>query len=73
MTEAYTFTRWLMQYRDEETAVGDLARRVAADLDWTDPPTLTALESALLGAGCSQATLQVARRAWRRYCADRPG
>jgi len=37
---------------------------------WTDPPTLAALESQLLGAGSSQATLDAARRAWRRYASD---
>ncbi len=70
MTGRFPFTRWLLQYRKEATAVGDLARRVAGDPEWTDPPTLAALESQLSGAGLPQATLDVARRAWRRYLSD---
>lgn len=66
----YTFTKWLLQYQRDTTAVGDLARRVAHDPEWTDPLTLAALESQLLGAGCPQAILDVARRAWRRYASD---
>jgi len=66
----YTFTRWLLQYQKEATAVGDLARQVARDPEWTDPKTLAALESQLSGAGSPQATLDVARRAWRRYACD---
>ena len=65
-----TFTKWLMQYRGEDTAVGDLARRVAADPEWTDPPALSALESVLRGAGYAEPILDVARRAWRRYASD---
>jgi hypothetical protein len=71
MADAYTFTRWLMQYRAEETALGDLARQVSEDAEWQDPQSLAALESTLQGAGCSQVVLQQARRAWRRYAADR--
>jgi hypothetical protein len=70
MAEVLRFTKWLMQYRGEETALGDLARQVAQDPEWQDPGSLAALESALQGAGCSMATLQTARRAWRRYLAD---
>ena len=66
----YTFTKWLLQYQREATAVGDLARQVARDPEWTDPTTLGALESQLLGAGSPQAILDVARRAWRRYASD---
>jgi hypothetical protein len=66
----YTFTKWLLRYQGETTAVGDLARQVARDPEWTDPATLTLLESQLLGAGSPQATLDVARRAWRRYASD---
>jgi len=66
----YTFTKWLLQRQKEATAVGDLARQVARDPEWTDPKTLAALESQLSGAGSPQATLDVARRAWRRYASD---
>jgi hypothetical protein len=62
-----------MQYRGEETVLGDLARRVAADAEWENPQSLAALESSLQGAGCSPDFLQFARRAWRRYSGDRPG
>jgi hypothetical protein len=65
-----TFTKWLMQYRGEETAFGDFARAVAQDPEWEDPRSLPSLESHLQGAGCSHATLETARRAWRRYAAD---
>jgi hypothetical protein len=74
--ERLSFTRWLAQYRGEQTAVGDLARQAARDSEWTDPPTLQALESALQGAGCTPDTLATARRAWQRYASDagpRPG
>ncbi len=67
-----TFTKWLLQHRGEETAIGDLARQVARDTEWTDPRTLSALESELLGAGCPQTVLETARRAWHRYVADAP-
>jgi hypothetical protein len=70
MDGGYTFTKWLLQYQREPTAVGDLARQVARDPEWIDPPTLTVLESQLSGAGSPQATLDVARRAWRRYASD---
>jgi hypothetical protein len=66
------FTKWLLQYRSEKTAFGDLARTVAQDPEWQDPPTLESLESQLLGAGRPGATLETARRAWRRYVGDRP-
>jgi hypothetical protein len=66
------FTKWLLQYRSEKTALGDLARSVAQDHEWQDPPTLESLESQLLGAGRSRAILETARRAWRRYVGDRP-
>jgi hypothetical protein len=66
----YTFTKWLLQRQKEATAVGDLARQVARDPEWTDPKTLAALESQLSGAGSPQATLDVARRAWRRFASD---
>ncbi len=72
MGDGLTFTKWLLQHRAEETAIGDLARRVAADPEWTDPRTLSALESVLLGAGCSESVMGTARRAWRRYTADAP-
>ncbi len=70
--DVLTFTKWLLQHRAEETAIGDLARQVARDPEWTDPATLPALESALLGAGCPKHVLETARRAWRRYTADAP-
>jgi hypothetical protein len=70
MDGRYNFTKWLLRYQGEATAVGDLARQVARDPEWTDPVTLTGLESQLLGAGSPQATLDVARRAWRRYASD---
>ncbi len=70
MTDGATFTRWLMQYRGEETAFGEFARAVVQDPEWQDPSSLGALESQLQGAGCSHATLETARRAWRRYAAD---
>ncbi len=70
MAEVAAFTKWLQQYRGEATAVGDFARAVARDPEWEDPRSLPALESQLQGGGCSHATLETARRAWRRYAAD---
>lgn len=70
MAEVAAFTKWLQQYRGEATAFGDFARAVARDPEWEDPRSLPALESQLQGAGCSLATLEIARRAWRRYTAD---
>ena len=70
MPNRLPFTRWLLQYRGEATAVGDLARQVARDHEWTDPPSLAALESQLSGAGCGQVVLDTARRAWRRFASD---
>lgn len=70
MAEAAAFTKWLQQYQGEMTAFGDFARAVARDPEWEDPRSLPALESQLQGAGCSHATLETARRAWRRYAAD---
>ncbi len=67
------FTKWLLQYQREATAIGDLARQVARDPEWMDPPSLTALESQLSGAGCSGTVLETARRAWRRYASDAGG
>ncbi len=73
MATPLPFTKWLRQYRGEATAVGDLARQVARDHEWADPPSLAALESQLSGAGCSQAVLATARRAWHRYASDARG
>ena len=70
MAGRYTFTKWLLQYQRDATAIGDLARQVAHDPEWTDPPTLAALESQLSGAGAPRATMDIARRAWRRYASD---
>ncbi len=70
MTGKFPFTKWLLQFQRDATAVGDLARQVARDPEWTDPATLAALESQLLGAGSSRAVVDVARRAWRRYASD---
>jgi hypothetical protein len=67
---ATNFTKWLLQYRGEETALGDFARAVAQDPEWEDPRSLASLESQVQGAGCSRTTLESARRAWRRYVAD---
>jgi hypothetical protein len=66
----FPFTRWLLQHQKEATALGDLARQVARDTEWSDPSSLAGMESQLLGAGSSQAVLDVARRAWRRYASD---
>jgi hypothetical protein len=70
MADAPSFTKWLLQYRGEKTAFGDFARAVARDPEWDDPRSLAALESQVQGAGWSHATLETARRAWRRYAAD---
>jgi len=70
MADASGFTKWLLQYRGEKTAFGDFARAVAQDPEWENPRSLPALESLLQGAGCAHATLETARRAWRRYAAD---
>ncbi len=71
-SRGFTFTKWLVQFRGEHTALGDFARQVARDTDWQDPPSLAALESALLGAGRPPGEMQTARRAWLRYTGDRP-
>jgi hypothetical protein len=70
MADAATFTKWLRQYRGEATAIGDFARAVERDPEWEDPRNLPALESFLQGAACVHATLETARRAWRRYSGD---
>ncbi len=70
MAGALTFTTWLFQHRGEQSVFGDFARAVARDTEWENPSSLAALESQLQGAGCSHATLEVARRAWRRFTAD---
>jgi hypothetical protein len=73
MANRLPFSKWLLQYQGEATAVGDLARQVARDPEWADPPSLAALESQLSGAGCARAVLETARRAWRRYASDAGG
>jgi hypothetical protein len=70
VTTRYSFTKWLMQFQRESTAIGDLARRIARDTEWQDPSSSDAMESQLSGAGVSAETVQVARRAWRRYASD---
>jgi hypothetical protein len=73
MATRFTFTKWLQQFQNESTAIGDLARQVAVDTEWQDPVTIASVESQLSGAGYSQPLLEVARRAWRRYISDASG
>ena len=70
MASTSGFTKWLLQHRGEKSAFGDFARAVARDPEWDDPGSLAALESMLQGAACAHATLETARRAWRRFAAD---
>jgi hypothetical protein len=73
MATRFTFTRWLQQFQQDSTAIGDLARQVVRDTEWQDPTTLAAMESQLSGAGCALPLLEVARRAWNRYISDAAG
>ena len=62
------FRAWLLQFRRDESALGDLARDVLADPDWPrGPGSLARFEAHLEDAGACDEAAGALREAWARY------
>lgn len=62
------FTAWLAQHMADPGAVGELARRAAADPDWPESPDrLPTFTEYLERSGATRTVLQDLTDAWIRY------
>lgn len=62
------FRTWLRQFRDDESAIGDLARDVLDDPDWPrGRGSLTRYVEHLEEAGAVDDAIATLRAAWERY------
>ncbi|MFE5861654.1 YozE family protein [Streptomyces virginiae] len=62
------FTAWLLQHVTDQSAVGALARKAAADPDWPEgPDRLQTFTAYLEGRGATRTALQDLTDAWIRY------
>lgn len=70
------FVTWLKKFESEESAIGDLARDVKADIDtnFSEFPIgendHDAIRDHLYDAGASDAALETFEKAWARYKSD---
>ena len=67
-----SFTRWLKQFEDEDNAIGDLAREVAADCDWPADQDLLGLVAHLEGIGACDDAIRALVKAHARWVAEQP-
>ncbi|MFG2232688.1 YozE family protein [Streptomyces sp. NPDC048723] len=62
------FTAWLLRHVTDQGAIGDLARKAAADPDWPeDPNRLQTFTDHMEHGGATQTALQNLTDAWIRY------
>ncbi|MFD3441887.1 YozE family protein [Streptomyces sp. NPDC058685] len=62
------FTAWLALHVTDQDAVGELARRAAADPDWPEgPDRLATFTDHLESGGATPTALQSLTDAWIRY------
>ncbi|MFH9016381.1 YozE family protein [Streptomyces sp. NPDC017943] len=68
------FRRWLVQFEQAATPLGDLARLAAADRAWPDGPNrLPTYINYMERAGASTSALQALLDAWVLYAAEESG
>ncbi|MER6320201.1 YozE family protein [Streptomyces sp. NPDC001581] len=62
------FTAWLLRHVTDQDALGELARRAAADPDWPEEPNrLETFTEHMENGRATQAALQDLTNAWVRY------
>lgn len=62
------FTAWLLRQVTDQGAIGELARKAAADPDWPEgPDRLETFTDHLEGGGATRTALQSLTDAWIRY------
>lgn len=64
---AHSFRAWLVQFEDEKTALGDLARDVAADSDFPRTGGSRAMRAYLEDVGANDRVFDVLDRAWVQF------
>ena len=62
-----TFKRWLLQFKNEDTPIGDLASDVARDRSLPVTNSYTAWHDHLLGRRACPEALEALRWAWQQY------
>jgi hypothetical protein len=67
-----SFRRWLDQFSRDESAIGDLARDVAADPDWPVPTDLELIFLHMAELDASDNALEALRAAWDRWQREQP-
>jgi hypothetical protein len=67
MTQTVGFTAWLKMHAKDESAIGDLARDVAADPDWPSRRQLSGQREYLEERGAIPAAVETLERAWGLY------
>jgi len=71
---APSFRQWLLRFRREESAIGDLARDALADTDWPrDSGSLSKYARHLEDVGACDRAADTLREAWARYERERDG
>ncbi|WP_326679918.1 YozE family protein [Streptomyces sp. NBC_01237] len=71
MTRNRNFTSWLKTHSKAESAIGDLARDVAADPDWPSRQRLNGQRGYLEDRGAIPAAVETLERAWELYESQR--
>ncbi|MFD9476245.1 MULTISPECIES: YozE family protein [Streptomyces] len=62
------FTDWLLRRTGDQGAIGELARKAAADPDWPEgPDRLQTFTDHLEGGGATRTMLQNLMDAWIQY------
>ncbi|MER0423281.1 YozE family protein [Streptomyces microflavus] len=67
MTQNPGFTTWLQAHANDESAIGDLARDVAADPYWPSRGQLSGQRDYLEERGAIPAVVETLERAWELY------
>ncbi|WP_371790767.1 sterile alpha motif-like domain-containing protein [Streptomyces sp. NBC_01471] len=67
MTQSHGFTAWLKTHAKDRSAIGDLARDVAADPDWPSGKQLKGQREYLEDRGAIPAAVETLERAWELY------
>ncbi|MEU9710772.1 YozE family protein [Streptomyces sp. NPDC047967] len=67
MAQNPSFAAWLRTHKKDQTAIGDLAREVAADPDWPSRRQLSGQREYLEERGAIPAAVETLERAWELY------
>ncbi|WP_407838495.1 YozE family protein [Streptomyces sp. DSM 116496] len=73
MSRTQGFTSWLKTHAKDQSAIGDLARDVAADPDWPSRRQLSGQREYLEERGAIPAAVETLERAWELYEARQEG